>query len=133
MKAVIDTNTFVTGIFWGGYPGKVLQLWRDKRFMLVVNDSILSEYIRVIDEIASGKDPALAKEWLRYILENAIVIKHPDGLKLCRDPHDDMFINCAVYSKSRFIVSGDKDLLILKEVEGIPIVKSKDFLRYFEK
>lgn len=133
MKVVIDTNTFVSGIFWGGYPGKALQLWRNKKFRLVVNEPILREYIRVIGEIAHEKDSILGNEWLRFILENALIIKHPETLKICRDPNDDMFINCAVYSKSQYIVSGDKDLLVLKEVEGISIVKSREFLRYFDK
>jgi predicted nucleic acid-binding protein len=69
MKVVIDTNTFVSGIFWGGYPYKVLLLWRAQRFKLVANESILREYNRVINEIAQEKDSLLGNAWLQYILE----------------------------------------------------------------
>jgi len=49
------------------------------------------------------------------------------------DPDDDKFIECAVASRSGFIVSGDKHLLNLKEYKGIKIMKAADFLSLFLK
>ncbi len=44
------------------------------------------------------------------------------------DPDDDKFIECAVSSRSIFIVSGDKHLLNLKSYDDIKILKASDFL-----
>lgn len=45
-------------------------------------------------------------------------LPHP----VCRDPDDDEVLACAVAVKADFIVSGDKDLLVLQSYEGIPIL-----------
>jgi putative PIN family toxin of toxin-antitoxin system len=46
---------------------------------------------------------------------------------ICRDPDDDKFIECAIDAKALYIVSGDNDLLTIKEYEGIQIITAKDF------
>jgi uncharacterized protein len=51
MKVVIDTNVFISGIFFNGAPFEVLHVWRDKRFQLVISMDIYSEYKRVEDII----------------------------------------------------------------------------------
>ena len=43
MKVVVDTNVFVSGVFFGGPPGDVLTAWRDKRIELVVSREIIEE------------------------------------------------------------------------------------------
>lgn len=47
MKVVVDTNVFVSGVFFGGPPGDVLAAWRDERIELVVSPEIFEEYVRV--------------------------------------------------------------------------------------
>lgn len=42
-----------------------------------------------------------------------------------------MFIDCAVAGKARIIVSGDKDLLVLKQIMNVRIVDAQRFLREF--
>ncbi|MDZ4662907.1 MAG: putative toxin-antitoxin system toxin component, PIN family [Pseudomonadota bacterium] len=51
MKVVIDTNVFVSGIFWKGPPSKVIDLWLDGRFELVKTPEILEEYIRITENL----------------------------------------------------------------------------------
>ncbi len=46
-----------------------------------------------------------------------------------RDPEDNMVLECAIEGKAQYIVSGDKDLLVLKKFQGIQIVRASDFLR----
>jgi predicted nucleic acid-binding protein len=45
-----------------------------------------------------------------------------------RDPKDRMILACAVGGKADIIVSGDKDLVVLKAYQGISIVTPSDFL-----
>ena len=48
-------------------------------------------------------------------------------LQICRDPKDDKFINCAIDAKAIYIVSGDNDLLTIKNFAGIEIVTAREF------
>lgn len=41
---------------------------------------------------------------------------------VCRDPDDDAVLACAKAAQADFIVTGDKDLLVLEMFEGIPVV-----------
>jgi len=47
MKIIIDTNVFMSGIFWSGYPAKVLKKWQEGSLDLILSTDILHEYIRV--------------------------------------------------------------------------------------
>lgn len=49
---------------------------------------------------------------------------------VCRDPKDHIFLEAAVGGKAEHLVSGDKDLLVLKGIRGIPIVSPGIFLRH---
>jgi predicted nucleic acid-binding protein len=40
-----------------------------------------------------------------------------------------MVLECAIESQAQYIVSGDNDLLVLKEFRGIQIVRASDFLK----
>jgi predicted nucleic acid-binding protein len=57
------------------------------------------------------------------------VIQIPKGLtSVCRDPEDNMVLECALESYAQYIVSGDKDLLELEAFRGIRIVRAGEFL-----
>lgn len=49
--------------------------------------------------------------------------------RLCRDPKDDMFLDCAVAGGAKYLISGDKDLLTLGSVAGVKIVTPAEFLK----
>ena len=54
-------------------------------------------------------------------------------LKIYRDPDDDKFINCAIDAKAIYIVSGDNDLLTIKNFAEIEIVTAREFYEKFLK
>jgi hypothetical protein len=39
-----------------------------------------------------------------------------------------MVLECAIEGQAQYIVSGDNDLLVLKEFRGIQVVRARDFL-----
>lgn len=49
----------------------------------------------------------------------------------CRDPNDQMFLDLAVSSAAKYIVSGDKDLLTIGDYPGGSVIKPKPFLDMF--
>ena len=52
MKVILDTNVFVSGIFFSGHPYRILEAWRDEKIQLAVSLEILEEYRRVGEILA---------------------------------------------------------------------------------
>jgi uncharacterized protein len=44
LKVVMDTNVFVSGVFFSGPPYEILKAWQEGEFELVVSQEILDEY-----------------------------------------------------------------------------------------
>ncbi len=58
MKVVLDTNVFVSGVFFSGPPYQILKAWRDGKIHLAVSLEILDEYRRV-GEILAEDHPTI--------------------------------------------------------------------------
>lgn len=127
MRIVLDTNVLVSGIFWGGAPFKILEHWVSGDLDIVITLEILNEYVRVINELGS-KQPDLADRWIDLLTGYPAIIKNRVSISLSRDPEDDKFLECAVSGNVDYIVTGDDDLLALKHIHSIPIVKPAVFI-----
>lgn len=129
MRVVVDTNVLISGIFWRGKPGRILEALAAGLFTLCVSVPILDEYLEVIDRIAAKTGhPELAERWHFHLLEKAEMIEITYAYDECRDPDDAMFVECAVSAGACYIVSGDDDLLTVGEVEAVEIVTAAIFL-----
>ena len=128
MKIVLDTNLLVSGIFWSGTPAKILEHWLDDCFELCITENILKEYNRVIKKIAGKEGLALAQEWKSLLSSKCSIYSTTRTEEYSRDPDDDKFIYCALDASAIYIVSGDQDLLVLKQVEKVKIITAKSFL-----
>ena len=71
---------------------------------------------------------ALRIEFLETILNDAVWIEIQESVVACRDPKDDKFLALAVNGQADFIVTGDRDLLVLNPFRGIAIVQPEEFL-----
>jgi putative PIN family toxin of toxin-antitoxin system len=132
MKAVIDTNVFVSS-FFGGKPKQVIDCWKQGRISLCLSAGILDEYVRVLQVLGLGSGTEL-EELLKLLAssQNIEFTRKTPRLKVVKkDPDDDKFIECAVALKADLIVSGDKSLLAVGKYQGIPILSPADFLTKF--
>jgi hypothetical protein len=69
---------------------------------------------------------------LSLLLAQALIVEAPVlGQPVCRGPHDDKFIACALAVGADVIVSGDKDLLSISGTFNIPIVRPREFLKSY--
>jgi putative PIN family toxin of toxin-antitoxin system len=130
MRAIVDTNVFVSGIFWKGPPHRILVAWQAGRFKLVVSSSILEEYRRVLAELAVKYPGVQCGRLLELVELNAeivspIVFARP----VCTDPDDDKFLGAAIAGGVGHIVSGDKALLKLNGYKDLQIIKPQFFLK----
>lgn len=64
---------------------------------------------------------------LAPLIRTLEIIEPVSDVKISRDPDDDKFINCAKDAHALYIVSGDKDLLVLRQFENIQIITAKEF------
>jgi len=129
LKAVMDTNVFVSGVFFSGPPYQILNAWQSGDFELVVSQEILDEYQRV-GEILAEEHPGIDLDSiLTFVIEHAKVYE-PARLKepVCEDPDDDKFLACALASGSCIIISGDKHLLKVSGFQGIEVLKPRQFV-----
>jgi putative PIN family toxin of toxin-antitoxin system len=130
MRAVIDTNVLVSGIFWRGKPFQILELWVNGTLEVVASTEILDEYARVLREIGKRHgNTELAESWTGFIFQNVVLAEAKPQFKGCRDPFDNKFIDCAITSNAKFIISGDDDLLSLEQVGNILILDCEQALR----
>ena len=129
MKIVMDTNVLISGIFFTGPPYQILKAWQKGKITFVVSEEILLEYQRVANEL-SLKFPTIdIRKILQLItIHSEIVNTHGYGVTICEDPDDNMFISCAVASKSKVIVSGDKHLLKIVSYQNIRVLKPREFV-----
>lgn len=54
------------------------------------------------------------------------------NVQICRDKKDNFLLNLAIDSKADFLITGDKDLLILEKIENTKIITFADFIQHFE-
>ena len=129
LKVVMDTNVFVSGVFFSGPPYQILKAWQSGKFELVASQEILDEYRRVGEILAEEHPNIDLTPILNFVLEHA-KIHEPRLLNepVCEDPDDDKFFACALASGSKVIVSGDKHLLKVSGYEGIYVLKPRDFV-----
>lgn len=135
LKAVIDTNLFISGLFGrDSISAKLQDLWINQRFELVTSLEIIREVSRVLQyprirQKFSPKDETL-KRFFRLIFRKAIITK--DIYKTDRitdDPSDNMFLGSALEAKADYIVSRDPHLRDLKHYQDIQIVDASTFAK----
>ena len=132
VKVVLDTNVLVSALLFGGLPGRLRPLWKEKLVQPFVSQAIIDEYLRVL----AYPKFQLSQSEIQYLLHQEILpwfetIAAPQGAAIVlEDPSDDKFIWCAEAGKVHWIVSGDDHLLNL-EYAGIPIVTPSKFLEHF--
>jgi putative PIN family toxin of toxin-antitoxin system len=130
---VLDTNVLVSGIFFHGPPAAIVEAWFEGRFEVYATPKILEEYIRVLEEIRMLKVPRFERHWEEILLERCHLVPDTDqGARLPRDPSDAKFLDCAVRSGARYLVSGDKDLKSFKVDLGFKVVSPRQFLKLFK-
>lgn len=129
MKIILDTNVFVSGIFFSGPPYTILQAWWAGQVTIVLSQEILDEYQRVAS-ILSEQFPAIdLSAILNFVKREAEFCDAPAlPEQVCTDPNDDKFLACALASKVPIIVSGDKHLLQVSGFQGIKTIKPREFV-----
>jgi putative PIN family toxin of toxin-antitoxin system len=127
-RVVIDTNIYISAIFWGGKPREIVDLGRDEKILIFTSSEIegeIAEKLRTKFRLGKDEIDQITLDFSTF----TIPVKITNAIKTVpHDPDDDKFIQCAVSCNANFIVSGDKHLLNMKEYHGIRILKAPEWL-----
>ena len=142
-RATFDTNIFVRSLIQKeNLANYLISLWLDGRFVLVLSQAIVDEVRGVLLRPALMRELQYTRtEAMRLInlLSQARIVEVTSSFELCRDPKDDMFVDCAVSGRVQFLVSYDNDLIDDSELKqalfefGVEIVNPPNFLKEIQK
>jgi uncharacterized protein len=132
MRVVFDTNVIVEAIFWPRSTARrALTGLAKRRFQMVVSSAVLEEYAaitaRVREKVFSNTHPSGAVAWMAA--KSLHFEPAPLSGKLSRDPDDNLFVATAIAAKAKFLVTQDRDLLVLEKPFGIAIVTPVQLVR----
>jgi putative PIN family toxin of toxin-antitoxin system len=129
MRAILDTNVFISGIFFAGPPSQILKAWQNQSLQIVLSRQILGEYKRVAEALGSKFPTVDILPIIELVtIHGQFVDTQAVDISICKDPDDDKFLECAVASKCKTIISGDKHLLKLTGYEGISVLSPRIFV-----
>lgn len=135
IRAVIDTNVLISGSFGlkNSPSSQILHAIHSQKIIFATSASILQEIQDVISRERIVKLTKMSKQEIRDFMDKLIERSDiTEGRQLPnivgRDVKDDKFLACAYEAKADYLITGDKDLLILKQYEGTKIIKPRDFV-----
>lgn len=133
LRVVFDTNTVVSALLFSkGRLAWLRTVWRQGTVVPLISKATTEEIIRVLGYPRFHLDATDQEELLGDFLPFAEVIEAvlPTGeVPVCRDKHDQIFLELAAAGEADVLVTGDTDLLVLGEQFPIPIMKPADFHR----
>jgi len=136
IRAVLDTNLFVSGLFAAsGTMANLQQLWVAGAFELVVSEELLQEITETLHKPSIQKKLFLQAEEIAEIVslirEKAVVVTRDlyQTDRITADPDDNTLLGCALEARADFVVSGDNHLLSLKHYHSIQIVDAQTFIK----
>ena len=129
MRLVLDTNIIISSFFWGGNPRKLMTRIIEGKDTLYVSNEILHEVFSVMARPKFNVNHRQIIHFLDSIEEISYRVTSLGLIQgICRDSDDDKVLECAVLGNVDFIISGDNDLLSLREFQGIPILTASEYI-----
>ncbi len=132
IKAVVDTNVFVSGIFLeGNFCSQIIDLWRLREINMISSLEIVRELGETLRDFKIKMPEGMINEWQNKIIENAIIVEPKEKLDIVKnDPKDNKFFEAAVAGNAEYIISQDKKhILCIKEYRGIKTISPGEFLK----
>lgn len=118
LRVVLDTNVLVSGLAYpGSVPGRIVNLWRQGGLDVALSRYILDELTRVLPRLSRVR---LTLDEIRDLVDSLMFLADvvepvgspdPD----LRDAADQPVLATLIAAEARYLVTGDKDLLVLAE------------------
>jgi len=128
LRIVLDTNVLVSGLAYpASVPGRIVGAWRQGALDVALSRYILDEMARVLPRLSRVR---LSESEIRDLVDAFmfladIVDPEPTREAALRDPDDQPVLATFRAAQARYLVTGDKDLLVL--ADRYPIVTPGEF------
>ena len=140
VPVVLDTNIVISYYLSGNSKSvisHIFHLWRDlRKLQFIVSPEIIEEYLGVLERLLI---PTKRIENLKTLLATYPIVTHVRLGPLptaSRDEDDNVILATAIAGKARFLITNDRDLLDIPEIEKkkfkFEILKPSDFLTRIE-
>ncbi|MGV0028512.1 putative toxin-antitoxin system toxin component, PIN family [Phormidesmis priestleyi] len=131
MRYVFDTNVIVSALlFENSKPAQAL------RYALANGEMLLSlDLLEELNEVLGRKrfnryvTSEEREEFLEALVERAVLVEITESVQECRDPKDDKVLELALNGEAQYIISGDRDLLVLHQFRDVVVITADEFLR----
>lgn len=136
MRLVVDTNVLVSAFLWQGTPGRLVELAGEKECRLFTSRALIDELAEVLQRKKLAKQVqatglSAAQMLSNYQRLSTTITARRLAQQVSRDADDDAVLACALAAEADLIVSGDADLLVLKQFQGIRIVTVAQAVKSF--
>ena len=130
LRVVVDTNVLISALLFGGQPGRLHEMWVGGRLIPLLSRESFAEFSKTLTYPKSRLSPAevallVEQELLPYA---EVVDATVDATGVCRDEHDDKFLALAASGGASYLITGDRDLLVLKTFGNTQIVTVREIL-----
>ncbi len=123
-RVVLDTNVLISRLLMpNSLPAQAVRLAVDEGDILI-SRAVLSELVEVIGRPKFDKYVSLTdrKKFLRKLMTISQMVEIVRQVQVCRDAKDDMYLDVAINGQADFILTGDRDLLVLSPFMGVEIL-----------
>lgn len=132
-RIILDTNLWISFLITSKYD-QLDSLLFDQKCQLLFSQELLHEFVTV------SRRPKLRKyfksealsELLELIEEYAEFVEVKSEVALCRDPKDNFLLSLGKDGAADYLITGDKDLLVLEEMGTMQICTITDFFNTFD-
>lgn len=118
LRVVLDTNVIVSGLAYpASIPGQIVSAWREGGLEVTLSRYIVDEVKRVLPRLSHiRRTPSEIEDLIDSIIFLADIVE-PDSREdaSLRDPADQKVLATLLASGADYLITGDKDLLVLAE------------------
>ncbi|MCL6218910.1 putative toxin-antitoxin system toxin component, PIN family [Zunongwangia pacifica] len=128
-KIILDTNLWISFLISKKF-NQIDKLIENKEITIIFSDELIEEFIDVVSrpkfkKYFSKKD---IEKVLEYFDQFGELINVKSNIQICRDEKDNFLLNLSIDSNADYLISGDKDLLVLEKIEETKILTFADFI-----
>ena len=126
MKVILDSNIYIAAFSSRGICCSLYEACLDQ-VDIIISEYLLSEISRNLSKKIKLPDDKI-NEIISYLREECTLMNYKKLEKrICRDADDDNILALARDGGAEYIITGDKDLLVLEEFESVPIIDPRGF------
>jgi len=129
IRVILDTNWYVSATINRKSRRRLYQLLIDERLQVLYTNQLMAEFSEVIfrpkfQKIITSNQ---VQRFIRLILPTLEYIRLKTIITLSRDPKDNYLLSLSKDGKAKYLVTGDPDLLVIKQFGQTHIVTMAEF------